>query len=132
MLVWRQCKNRISPPQRSIFHHFPINTHQSLRATRCGGRHKKGKLWLVGGNSNNGANCGLACANSNNAWTNSNANYSARITSKKKYPSGHVYCVIGTCPTLPSLGGWCISIASDKPEQYEYLRRQRPASCPLC
>lgn len=127
-------KNKNKSATTLNFPSFPINTQQSLRATRCGGRHKKGKLWLVGGYSNNGANCGLACANSNNAWTNSNANYSARITSKKRNytPSEHVYCVIGTCPTLPSLGGWCISIASDKPEQYEYLRRQRPASCPLC
>ncbi len=38
------------------------------------------KLWLFGGNSNNGANCGLAYANSNNAWSNSNANISARHT----------------------------------------------------
>lgn len=38
------------------------------------------KLWLFGGNSNNGANCGLAYANSNNVWSNSNANISARHT----------------------------------------------------
>ena len=38
------------------------------------------KLWLFGGNSNNGSNCGLAYANSNNAWSNSNSNISARIT----------------------------------------------------
>ena len=38
------------------------------------------KLWLFGGNSNNGANCGLAYANSNNAWSNSNSNISARHT----------------------------------------------------
>lgn len=37
-------------------------------------------LWLFGGNSNNGSNCGLAYANSNNGWTYSNANYSARHT----------------------------------------------------
>ena len=66
------------------FPSFPINTHQSLRATRCGGRHKKGKLWLVGGNSNLGAICGLACAYSYDAWTYSSANSSARITSKKR------------------------------------------------
>ena len=42
------------------------------------------KLWLFGGNSNNGANCGLAYANSNNAWTNSNANISARLTTLDK------------------------------------------------
>lgn len=77
-------KNKNKSATTLNFPSFPINTQQSLRATRCGGRHKKGKLWLVGGASNNGANCGLACANSNNAWTNSNANYSARITSKKE------------------------------------------------
>lgn len=38
------------------------------------------ELWMFGGNSNNGSNCGLAYANSNNAWSNSNANYSARLT----------------------------------------------------
>lgn len=39
------------------------------------------QLWFGGGTSNNGANCGLAYANSNNAWSNANANISARITS---------------------------------------------------
>jgi len=45
------------------------------------------KLWIWGGNSNNGSNCGLAYANSNNAWSNSNANISARLTTldKKNY-----------------------------------------------
>ena len=38
------------------------------------------ELWMFGGNSNNGANCGLAYANSNNAWSNSNSNISARHT----------------------------------------------------
>ena len=42
------------------------------------------KLWLFGGNSNNGANCGLAYANSNNAWSNSNSNISARLTTLDK------------------------------------------------
>ena len=42
------------------------------------------KLWLFGGNSNNGSNCGLAYANSNNVWSNSNANYSARLTTLSK------------------------------------------------
>ena len=42
------------------------------------------KLWLFGGNSNNGANCGLAYANSNNAWSNSNSNISARLTTLVK------------------------------------------------
>ena len=42
------------------------------------------KLWLFGGNSNNGSNCGLAYANSNNAWSNSNSNISARLTTLDK------------------------------------------------
>ena len=42
------------------------------------------ELWLFGGNSNNGANCGLAYANSNNAWSNSNSNISARLTIRKR------------------------------------------------
>ena len=63
------------------------------------------KLWLFGGNSNNGANCGLAYANSNNAWTNSNANISARLTMlSKKKTSGCQYCVMGTHPGTVSLG----------------------------
>lgn len=42
------------------------------------------ELWFVGGSSNNGANCGLAAANSNNVWSNSNANISARLTIRKR------------------------------------------------
>ena len=41
-------------------------------------------LWLWGGNSNNGSNCGLVYSNSNNVWTNSNANISARFTSNQE------------------------------------------------
>nr|DAM56857.1 MAG TPA: hypothetical protein [Caudoviricetes sp.] len=44
---------------------------------------RKGQLWIAGGNSNNGSNCGLGCSNSNNVWSNSNSNISARITTKK-------------------------------------------------
>ena len=44
-------------------------------------------LWLFGGNSNNGSNCGLAYANSNNAWSNANSNISARHTLSKNYKS---------------------------------------------
>ena len=40
-----------------------------------------GQLWLGGGASYNGANCGLAFADSHLAWSNANANISARITS---------------------------------------------------
>ena len=38
-----------------------------------------GQLWLFGGNSNNGANCGLASAHSLHAWSDSNSNISARL-----------------------------------------------------
>ena len=38
------------------------------------------ELVLWGGNANNGANCGLAYANSNNDWSNSNANIGSRHT----------------------------------------------------
>ena len=39
-----------------------------------------GQLVLWGGNANNGANCGLAYANSNNDWSISNANIGSRHT----------------------------------------------------
>lgn len=38
-----------------------------------------GQLWLFGGNSYNGASCGLASARSNYAWTSSYSDYSARL-----------------------------------------------------
>ena len=38
-----------------------------------------GQLWLFGGASYNGSNCGLACSYSNPAWTSSYAGYSARL-----------------------------------------------------
>lgn len=38
-----------------------------------------GQLWLVGGDSYHGADCGLACAYSYYAWTSSSANSSARL-----------------------------------------------------
>lgn len=43
-----------------------------------GGRDRE--LVLLGGNANNGANCGLGYVNSNNAFSNSNANYGSRHT----------------------------------------------------
>ncbi|MCF0201800.1 MAG: hypothetical protein HUK08_00410 [Bacteroidaceae bacterium] len=42
-----------------------------------------GLLWLWGGTSNNGSACGLACSNSNNAWSNTNSNIAARHTLRK-------------------------------------------------
>ena len=39
------------------------------------------QLWIGGGPSYYGANCGLASAFSSSAWSNANANISARITS---------------------------------------------------
>ena len=38
-----------------------------------------GQLWLFGGNSYSGANCGLASAASSNAWSSSRALFSARL-----------------------------------------------------
>lgn len=40
------------------------------------------QLWSGGGNSNDGANCVLACACSNFAWSNAYANFSARLAHK--------------------------------------------------
>jgi len=64
------------------------------------------RLWLFGGNSNNGADCGLAAANSNNVWSNANANISARHTLKRNL-SGCYYCVMGKHPITMSLGSAC-------------------------
>ncbi len=38
-----------------------------------------GQLWLLGGYSNLGANCGLAAASSHNPWSSSYASFSARL-----------------------------------------------------
>ncbi len=40
------------------------------------------ELLNVGGNSNNGSICGLSASNSNNAFSNSNANIGARLNFK--------------------------------------------------
>lgn len=40
------------------------------------------QLWIGGGNSYSGAYCGLASAYSYNAWSNANANFSARLAHK--------------------------------------------------
>lgn len=45
---------------------------------------KKKSLWLFGGGSYCGANCGLASAYSNFAWSNSSADFSARLAVKSK------------------------------------------------
>ena len=42
------------------------------------------KLWLCGGLSYDASNCGLASAHSDNAWTYSNAYYSARLAVKSE------------------------------------------------
>ena len=41
-------------------------------------------LWLFGGKSGNGASCGLACASSSSAWSNSGAYLSARLAVKNE------------------------------------------------
>lgn len=43
---------------------------------------KKKSLWLFGGPSDHGANCGLAFANSNAPWSSSDAGISARLAVK--------------------------------------------------
>ena len=45
---------------------------------------KKKKLWRFGGYSYNGANCGLACAGSRNAWSYSDAYFSDRLAVKSE------------------------------------------------
>ena len=40
------------------------------------------QLWLGGGDSNDGATCGLACAYSSNAWSKADARISARLAHK--------------------------------------------------
>ena len=45
---------------------------------------KKKKLWLFGGNSHDGATCGLAFAASNRAWSSSFASFSARLAVKSE------------------------------------------------
>lgn len=47
-------------------------------------KEKKKKLWLFGGNSSNGANCGLAYADSDDAWSDSPAHISARLAVKSE------------------------------------------------
>lgn len=44
----------------------------------AGGGERELLLW--GGNANNGTNAGLGYANSNNAFSNTNANYGSRLT----------------------------------------------------
>ena len=45
---------------------------------------KKKKLWLFGGSSSNGANCGLAVAGSGSTGSNSGAAFSARLAVKSE------------------------------------------------
>ena len=45
---------------------------------------KKKKLWLFGGYSSDGACCGLAAADSDYAWSNSSASFSARLAVKSE------------------------------------------------
>ena len=59
-----------------IHNHIIFNV--SRKAWTVGRGEQELVLW--GGNANNGANCGLAYANSNNDWSNSNANIGSRHT----------------------------------------------------
>lgn len=45
---------------------------------------KKKKLWLVGGNADNGSACGLDCAKLGSAWSGSTADISARLAVKSE------------------------------------------------
>ena len=45
---------------------------------------KKKKLWLFGGSSYGGSSCGLACASSSDAWSDSSSNISARLAVKSE------------------------------------------------
>lgn len=45
---------------------------------------KKKKLWLFGGDSNDGSACGLACAPSDGAWSGSDSYISARLAVKSE------------------------------------------------
>ena len=45
---------------------------------------EKKKLWRGGGDSSNGARCGLALAASNSAWSESSASFSARLAVKSE------------------------------------------------
>lgn len=45
---------------------------------------KRKELWLWGGSSSTGANCGLSSAASYNVWAYSNASFSARLALKSK------------------------------------------------
>ncbi len=47
---------------------------------RAGGQKGEWELVLWGGNANNGSNAGLGYANTNNAFSNSNANIGSRHT----------------------------------------------------
>lgn len=48
------------------------------------GEEKKKKLWLFGGNSANGAPCGIAYADSNCVWSYSGSSFSARLAVKSE------------------------------------------------
>lgn len=45
---------------------------------------KKKSLWLFGGASNSGSNCGLACADSADAWSYADSSLSARLAVKSE------------------------------------------------
>lgn len=57
------------------------------------------RLFLFGGNLNNGANAGLWYANLNNAPANANWNYAARISDIQR----HVSCLEGTRKRLAQM-----------------------------
>ncbi len=98
------------------------------------------KLWLFGGNSNNGSNCGLAYAFSRNAWSSSSSTFSARLTTLDKktirvpvlrhgnapaYPEPrqrvrmYSTCLVGTTFTLRSVRSAVLPVMLVSPQGFE-------------
>lgn len=91
------------------------------------------ELWLFGGNSNNGSNCGLAYANSNNAWSNSNANISARLTIRKRNKNYKGVCTASWDSTrMPRTSAACAYVKHVRSEQDSPCAMYGQPSRPWC
>ena len=66
-----------SGAQRASY--LPRKLHSGISYGDYYGTGSNGQLWLVGGYSGYGANCGLACARSYDAWASAYASSSARL-----------------------------------------------------
>ena len=73
--------NVITGKQNQGVYMIPKASGSNLAYNDYYGYSASGQLWLFGGASNNGSKCGLAYSNSNNGWSESNSNISARHTS---------------------------------------------------